>query len=119
LFLHLCVFLSSAFSRFSISVALAGNIAGKARNNPPMPGTELFRDNARSRRDQSSKNDSDGIVVPPCLPESRNIDLDPHDYLTQRCQIAKATPNHKGIEQIVVTRALTWYRTMIQLTNEA
>jgi hypothetical protein len=53
------------------------------------------------------------------LPDDRSIDLDLHRYFSQMYLSPNATPNHRGIEQIVTNRALTLERIMTQLTQEA
>jgi hypothetical protein len=52
------------FSCFSISVALAGKIAGKARKRPPTPGPNFSADQARNCRNQSSEKEANRELVP-------------------------------------------------------
>lgn len=56
---------------------------------------------------QSTKNESNGIIVPPGLPESRVIDFDLHAYFSHTYHSPAATQNQREMDPMVAQSALS------------
>jgi len=118
LFIPACSFRS--LSCFSISVALAGKIAGNAKNNPPTTGPYSFAINPAV------------VVINP--PNTNRTAYSYHfvlvraegliwificGYRKQRYHSPKAVPTHSRTEELVTARAFHLQRIMIPLIQDA